>query len=276
MKTLIIGATGLLAKPVIKHFDNQRFSLRLFSRNIDSSKYPGNYEIVKGDVFNPSDLQNAVNGCEAVHITISQVDEALAVEQIVAVAKQNNIQLISYVSGSTVDEKNRWFSMIDHKLKAEKAIIESGIPYVIFRPTWFFESLQLMVRNGKAMMIGKQPHPSSWLAADDFARMLVTAYQKQEAKNQIFYIHGPEKMLMKDVLLKYAKQLNPPINKLSMTPIGMLKLMAFLTGNKALKMVANMFAYFEKVGEMGSPGNANQILGAPGITFGQWLAMQKQ
>jgi len=275
MKVLLIGATGLLAKPVIKHFDKQGFSLRLFSRNVESKAYPENFEIVKGDVLNTSDLQNAVQGCDAIHITISKVNEAIAVEKIVAMAKQHNIQLISYVSGSTVAEENSWFWMIMNKLKAEKTIINSGIPYIIFRPTWFFESMLLMVRDGKAMMIGKQPHPSSWVAADDFARMVVTAYQKEEAKNNIFYIHGPEKMLMKEVLQKYANQLNPPIKKLNVTPISMLKFIAFVSRNKELKMVASMFAYFEKSKELGDPSRANELLGAPEITLEQWLAMQK-
>ncbi len=48
--------------------------------------------------------------------------------------------------------------MIDKKYRAEQAIIQSGIPYLIFRPTCFFESLGLMVRNGKAMVIGKHPN----------------------------------------------------------------------------------------------------------------------
>lgn len=276
MKTLIIGATGLLAKPVIEHFDKQNFSLRLFSRNVDSKEYPENFEIVKGDVLNTSDLQNAIEGCNAIHITISKVNEAIAVEKIVAIAKQHNIRLISYVSGSTVAEENSWFWMINNKLNAEKTIINSGIPYIIFRPTWFFESMLLLVRNSKAMMIGKQPHPSSWVAADDFARMVVTAYQKEEARNNIFYIHGPEKMLMKEVLQKYANQLNPPIKKLSITPISMLKFIAFVSRNKELKMVASMFAYFEKSKELGDPLTANELLGAPEITFEDWLARIKK
>jgi hypothetical protein len=35
-----------------------------------------------------------------------------------------------------------------------------------------------------------------------------------------------------------------------------------------------MMAYFEKVGEMGDPAEANGPLGRPAITLDQWLAMQ--
>jgi len=274
MKTLIIGATGMLAKPVIEHFDKQNFELRLFSRTIEQSSFSAKHETIQGDVFKQADLEKAIEGCDAIHITLSKLDEAKATEEIVKVANQKGIKLISYVSGSTVAEENRWFEMIDNKFKAEQTIINSGIPYVIFRPTWFFESLPLLVNNGKAMLIGKQPHPSNWIAAEDFARMVVTAYRKEESKNSIFYIHGPQKHLFKDVLLEYAKKVNPEIQKVSATPIGMMKLIAFFTGKKNLKAVASMFAYFEKVKQMGDPAKANELLGAPTIDFQKWLANQ--
>ena len=272
MKVLIIGATGMLAKPVIEHFEKQNFELRLFSRSIEQSAYSEKHEVVQGDVFKSSDLEEVIQGCKAIHITFSKLDEANATERIVDLAIQKGIKLISYVSGSTVAEENRWFWMIDSKFRAEQAIIESGIPYLIFRPTWFFESLSLMIRNGKALMIGKQPHLINWIAAEDYAKMVVAAYQNEESWNNIHYIHGPEKYLFKDALLAYARKVNPEIKKVSATPIGMMKAIAFLTGKKDLKMVASMFSYFEKVKQMGNPTKTNELLGAPTINLEKWLA----
>ncbi|NJO89053.1 MAG: SDR family oxidoreductase [Chloroflexia bacterium] len=56
MKVLIIGATGMLAKPVIEQFDKKGFELRLFSRSIEISAFSAKHEIIQGDVFNPNDL----------------------------------------------------------------------------------------------------------------------------------------------------------------------------------------------------------------------------
>ena len=36
------------------------------------------YEMVQGDVFNLNDLEKAMIGCDAVHISISNVNEGLA------------------------------------------------------------------------------------------------------------------------------------------------------------------------------------------------------
>ena len=271
MKILIIGASGLLAKPVIRHMDKAGFQLRLFSRNVNQSMFDKEFEMVQGDVFNLNDLNKAMTGCDAVHLSISTANEALAAKIVTDSALQKGIKLISTISGCTVSEENRWFPMIENKYQAEQTIINSGIPYMIFRPTWFFESLDLMIRDGKAMLLGKQPNPSHWVAADDLARMVATAYEKPEAKNKIFFIFGPEQHLMKDLLEKYCKLRYPEIKKVSSVPIWMMKMIGLLTGNKQLKGVASLFAYFEKVNELGNPDETNALLGKPIITFENWI-----
>lgn len=75
--------------------------------------------MVQGDVFNLNDLEKAMNGCDAVHISLSTVNEGLATKIIVDIVKQKEIKLISSVSGCTVTEENRWFPMTE---KAQKII----------------------------------------------------------------------------------------------------------------------------------------------------------
>ena len=274
MKILVIGASGMLAKPVVQQLDKKGFQLRLFSRNVNPSMFINDYDIVNGDVFNPADIYKAVEGCDAIHISISGVDEKEAAEVIVEVALKKGIKRISMVSGCTVSEENRWFRFIDNKFQAEQLIINSGIPYMIFRPTWFFESLDLLVRDGKATMLGNQPHPYHWVSADDFARMVASAYSKKEAANNLFYIYGPESFLMKDLLEKYCKVLYPEIKKVSVAPIPLLKIIAILTGNRHLKEAAALFSYFQKVKEPEIAPAANDMLGKPELDFEKWLELK--
>jgi uncharacterized protein YbjT (DUF2867 family) len=272
MKILIIGATGLLAQPAIQHLYKAGFTLRLFSRSVNESMFKNSHEIVQGDVFNAEDLDKAVAGCDAIHITLAQLDEDLATKAIIKAAKKHNIKLISMVSGCTVSEENRWFKMIDNKWKAEQTLINSGIPYMIFRATWFFESLHLFIRNGRASMMGEQPNPYRWIAADDFARMVARAYAEKKARNKVFFIFGPQKLMMKDVLEKYVETIHPEIKKVSIAPLWMMKIIGFLSGNEQLKMAVGLFAYFQKVQELGDAEETNALLGKPEITFAQWLA----
>ena len=274
MKILVIGASGLLAKPVIKQLDKNGSQLRLFSRTVNQTMFDKPYEIVQGDVLNRNDLDKAMNGCDAVHISLSNLNEAVAVKTILDIAKNKEIKLISYISGCTVAEENRWFPMTENKYQAEQSIIKSGIPYMIFRPSWFFETIELMVRDGKATLLGKQPNKAHWIAADDFARMVAAAYEKPDAKNKIFYIIGSEEYLMKDLLEEFCKHRYPEIKKVSTVPIGIIKMIAILTGNKELKSAASLFGYFEKVKERGNPDETNELLGKPTITFEKWMRVK--
>ena len=273
MKVLIIGATGLLGRPIVKQFKESGYKLRLFSRSIKKSDLTTENEYYEGDVLSKKDVSNALKGCDAVHISVAQVDEALAVEVVVDEAKKQNIKMISYVSGASVCEENSWFWFVENKLRAENLIKTSGISYFIYKPTWFFESLKLMIRNNKASVIGKQPS-SHWLAAKDFANLVVNSYSYDE-KNETLYVFGPEKRGMKELLGLYCQKVYPQIKKVSYTPIFILRFIAKLSGNKEIKMAADMFSYFEKIGELEPKVNGIKEQDIPKTNFEDWLSQDK-
>ena len=161
MKILVIGASGLLAGPVIRKLDEKGYDLRLFSRSVKPSMFVNDYDIAQGDVFNVADLEKAMRGCDAVHISLASVDDVKAVSNILEVSGKIGIKRISLVSGCTVTEENRWFKFVDDKFRTEQMIMQSGISYYIFRPTWFFESLGMFLRNGKASVPGQADRPVS-------------------------------------------------------------------------------------------------------------------
>jgi uncharacterized protein YbjT (DUF2867 family) len=271
MKILVIGASGLLAGPVIRKLDEAGFDLRLFSRSVQASMFVNEYEIVNGDLFHPGDLERAVEGCDAIHITVSGTDELKATEVILAMAIKKGTKLISLVSGATVCQENRWFEFTDNKFRAEQLLMQSGIPYLIFRPTWFYESLGMMVRDGKATIPGEQPHPYHFVAADDFAERVATAFSDPGKYNDTYYIYGPERFLMKDLMEKYIRALHPEIRKVTVTPILILRIIGLLSGNRMLKYVAALFSYFQKVEEPEISEAELQALGKSGTTFEQWI-----
>jgi uncharacterized protein YbjT (DUF2867 family) len=275
MKILIIGASGMLAGPVIRKLDEGGFGLRLFSRSVKPSMFINEYEIVQGDLYNPDDLDRAVKGCDAIHITISNTDDVTATEVILKAAKENHIQQISMVSGCTVAEENRWFGFTDKKFRAEQMIIQSGIPYYIFRPTWFFESLEMLVRNGKATILGKQPGLYHWVAGDDLGRMVAYAYATKGTENGIYYVYGPESYPMKTLLEMYCMEIHPEIRKVTEAPIPVLKLVALLTRNSQLRFAVSLFSYFQKVREPGITAEELGKLGKAEIDFKTWIEYKK-
>ncbi|WP_209403764.1 SDR family oxidoreductase [Pseudozobellia sp. WGM2] len=270
-KIAILGASGMVAQETIKAFDSAGFQLKLFSRSIKAENYP-NHDTVKGDVFKDSDLTLAIKDCDAIHITLGQLDEFSAVQKIVKAAKQLDIKLISYVSGATVCKENTGMPFIKAKYQSEQLIKASGISYMIFRPTWFMESLALMIRDGKANVMGKQPLKLRWIASRDFGERLVNAYRHIENINQEFSTYGPESLTINEALEQYIKVKHPTIKKVANAPFWLLKILAFVSGNKQLKEFIPMFEYFEKTKEAGSPDVSDRLLGKSKTTLQQWLS----
>lgn len=271
IKVLVIGASGLLAGPVIRKLDEKGFDLRLFSRSVTPSMFVNDYDIMRGDVFNIADLEKAMNGCDAVHISISTDDDVRAVTGIVEMAKKKEIRYISLISGCTVSEENRWFKFIDDKMKIEQMVKQSGLSWFIFRPTWFFESLGMFVRNGKASVLGRLTDRYHWVAADDMGKMVAEAYSTPGAEDRVYFVYGPERYTMKEMLGKYCGALHPEIKTVNETPLLPLKIIAFLTRDRKLKFAVSLFGYFEKVKEPEVPEADLALLGRPATDFDSWV-----
>jgi len=282
-KILVLGGTGMLGGPVVQRLRADGFDARLLARDPekaravfdDASEGAAGFEIVAGDVTNLGSLERALEGCDGVHISIGGPVDQLSAENVAALAPKLGLARITYISGSTVSEQNRWFAMVAQKLAAEEAIRDSGVPYTTFCPTWPMEQLPRFAQNGKPMMIGKQPIPVHWFAADDLARMVSTAYQKEEAANKRLFVHGPEAITMKHALGRYCQVFHPDGKPVSVMPIWLAKVIGVLTRNDGLKFASSLMAYFDKVGELGDPTEANRILGAPTTTLDAWIERRK-
>jgi uncharacterized protein YbjT (DUF2867 family) len=276
-RILVLGGTGMLGQPVARRLREDGYQVRVLARDVEKANklFDESFEIVQGDVTDPGGLERAMEGRQGVHISVGGPVDQLSAENAAALASKLGLERITYISGATASEQNRWFPTTGQKLNAEKAIRECGVPYTVFCPTWPMEQLPRFARGGQPFLIGKQPSPLHWFAADDLARMVSTAYQREEAANKRFFVHGPEAMTMKEALERYCRVFHPDGKPVSVMPIWLAKAMALLTRNDMLKFASDLMAYFDKIGEMGDPTEANQLLGAPTITLDAWMERRK-
>jgi uncharacterized protein YbjT (DUF2867 family) len=272
-RILVLGATGMLGEPVARHLDEAGFQVRILARDKARAQklFDGSFEIVQGDVTDRQRLEQAMRGCNGVHISVGGAVDQISGENVAMRAPELGIEQITYISGSTVCEENSWFPMTAQKLMAERAISRSTIPFTIFCPSWPMEQLPRFVVNGRATLVGDQPVPWRWFAADDLGRMVANAYRQKAALNKRLYVHGPQQLTMLEALEAYCRAFHPQIASVTMMPIDMARSIADSTGNQMLKFFADLMAYFQKVGEPGDPSEANQLLGAPGITLAEWI-----
>ena len=276
-RILVLGATGLLGKPAAEKMKADGFQVRVMLRDLKSEKalFLNGYEIVQGDVSDLKSLEEAMRGCQGVHISIGGAVDQLSAENVARLATKMGIEQITYISGATVCPQNGWFEMVAQKLKAEEAIKNCGVAYTIFCPTWPMEQIARFSREGNPFMLGKQPLPVHFFAERDLARMISMAYQIEEAKNKRFTIYGPQAMPMKEAIRQYCAFFHPQVEKISSMPIWLAKVIAALTKNTDMKFAANLMGYFNKTPETGDPAEANQILGAPLITLQDWMQERK-
>jgi uncharacterized protein YbjT (DUF2867 family) len=282
-KILVLGGTGLLGGPVVRRLLADGFKVRLLARDPekahaafdDASAEAAGFEIAAGDVTDRGSLERAMEGCDGVHISVGGPVDQLSAENVAALAPKLGLEQITYISGATVAEKNRWFPMVAQKLEAEKAIRACGVAYTFFCPTWPMEQLVRFARGGKPSLLGKQPLPVHFFAAQDLARMVSKAYQLEAAQNKRFFVYGPEAMTMKTALERYCAVFHPEVEKVGSMPLWLARLLGTLTGNEMLKFASGLMSYFDKAAETGDPTEANQILGAPATTLDDWMETLK-
>ncbi len=275
-RILVIGATGLLGGPVANGLREAGFTVRVMSRDARRvrARFGDPFEVVAGDALNVADVEKALGGCEAVHVSIDHDQEDECVTQVLEAARSQGLQRITFISGVTVCEENRWFPLVDRKLRSEQAIRASGIDYTIFRPGWFMEMLARFAHGDRVFVFGKPKRRWHFVALQDLARMVVESYRRPQAANKALYVHGPEALTVLEAQRRYCRVLHPEIEKLRSTPYWMLRLIARLTRNTRMRNGIEMVHYLERVGERGDPSEANAILGAPEITLERWLRMQ--
>jgi uncharacterized protein YbjT (DUF2867 family) len=266
----------MLGEPIARKL-RLNYHTRLLVKDINKAQkqFGDGFEYFVGDIFKSDSLDKAMTSCLGVHINLSGDIEQIGTETIVEMAQRKNIQRISYISGTSVSKDTIWFPLGKRKYYAEQAIISSGIPYTIFCPTWFMESLPKYIKGKKAFIFGKQPDLYHFIAADDYAKMVLTAYQKDEARNKRFIVHGKEGFLFKQALEMYIREIHPAIKSVNVMPYWLAKLVATIGGKKEMKEVVGLMQFFEKVGEKGDSFDTYQILGEPEISYIEWIKKQK-
>jgi uncharacterized protein YbjT (DUF2867 family) len=274
---LVLGATGMLGQPVTHALVDRGHQVRILVRSPEKAQqmFGNTVEIVEGNALNREHIQSAIAGCDAVHINLTQETELTATQQVIELAAGSPVQRLSYVSATTACEENRWFELVDVKMRSEAIIRRSGIPYSIFCPTWVMETLQNFIHGNRAVVIiGKNPPVLHFFAALDFGRMVAASYDDDRALGKRLFVHGPQGITLPEAMQRFINACYPQLNLMQMK-LWQARLIARLTGREPLAHACQLIAYFDKVGELGDPTEANALFGAPSITLDDWFKTAK-
>lgn len=279
---LVIGGTGGLGAPVARQLRSDGYQVRLLVRDRSGRSLDSGFDHVVGDLDDPASLSSALAGCDAVHISVRggpRADEYDRVEhlgtaRVAQAAADAGVERLTYVS-HMLAAPDAAAPDLRAKFHAEQAIAGSGVPYTIFRPTYFVETLPRHVRDTRAVVLGRQPHPFHMIAAADFARMVSRSLSTPEAAGKCLVVHGSQALTIPQALGIYTQQLAPRVRIVTM-PLWFMTVLDRTVLRGELRGTLNLMRALQQFGERGDPTEAYRLLGKPSTDLAEWCAQQRQ
>lgn len=220
MSTLaVVGATGMLGQPVTRAFIEAGFPVRIVARDVSKARtlFPG-AAVVAGDLRDPAGLMTALRGVATVYLNLSVRQdekptdfhtEAEGLANLLAAARQAGVGRVAYLSSLVMRYQgisgfDWWVFRV--KQRAVQLIRESGIPYSIFYPSNFMETLLHTQRVGPLVLVlGRSDVRPHFMAARDYGRQVVRALQIAGAgQHQEYVVQGPEALTQWDAARRLA------------------------------------------------------------------------
>jgi uncharacterized protein YbjT (DUF2867 family) len=211
-QTLVTGATGFVGGHVVHAIRAAEKDVRALVR--DPSKAARlrawDVEVVEGDMTDAASLVRAVAGCEAVvHLVAIRQGrpeqfQAIMVEgtrDLLAAASAAGVRRFVLMSAlGTTESTKTLVPYFGAKWDMEQQVQQSGMPFVIFRPSFVFAHdggiLPTFIKLARFAPVtpiigtGEQRLQPIWVA--DVAAYFADALDKNEATGRTFELGGPE------------------------------------------------------------------------------------
>lgn len=234
---LVLGATGMLARPVVRQLCADGFAVRAGVRDVAKARrlLPPSCEFVDVEVRRADTVVRAMQGCDVVYLNLSSphssrgFDPDLEAAQIVAkeAAKAGVKRVMRISTMGLPDGASSWW-LAERKQLGDDQLRECGVPHTIFQPTWFMESLPLFLMGRRIMMPPTPPEMLYWIAGEDYARQVSNAVKNEAAANRTFIIQGKYPASMRHAIYRFAASFDPTLKALPV-PRSMLALSGMMS-----------------------------------------------
>lgn len=204
MKALVAGATGQTGKRIVKRLLEDGIEVRALVRDRSKAavEFPGEVEIVVGDVLEPASLDAALAGCE---VLLSATGAAPSFDptgpykvdyegnkNLVDAAKRAGVSQFVMVSSLCVSRLlhplNLFWGILYWKQQAEDYLKGSGVAYTIVRPGGLRnedDERAIVMSSADTLFEGSIPR-------EKVADVCVTALKEGSAKNKVVEVVASE------------------------------------------------------------------------------------
>ena len=223
MKVFVTGGTGFVGRNIVHKLSDERHQVRCLVRpssRRDFSDIDG-VEYQEGDITERDSLNGAVDGCDGVIHIVGIIKEikgakfekvhSSGTKNVVDEAKLTGVSKFVHMSalGARPDAVSRY-----HKTKweGEEAVKESGIPYVILRPSIicgrddeFVNLFANMMRFPGVItrtlpVIGSGESKMQPISVEDVAFCFVKALSDENITNKEYDLGGPEQLTFNQIM----------------------------------------------------------------------------
>lgn len=223
MKVAVAGGTGFLGRSITRALLDAGHEVVVGSRSRPVRQpLDARAQWVAADVTNPASLGTFLAGADAVvdavqfpnspienprkGYTFERIDLG-GTKNLVDAARAAGTPLFIGLSGvgAAADGAYHW---LRYKWQEEQHIAASGVPYIVFRPSWVYGpgdvSLNRFLKFARFLpfvpVIGNGKTRINPLFVEDLAAHVVAALGRADLRGRIFEIGGPEVLTMDEVI----------------------------------------------------------------------------
>jgi uncharacterized protein YbjT (DUF2867 family) len=245
---LVTGGTGFVGGHVVHELRRRDLPVRCLVRDAPKGAKVAAWgcELAEGDVTDPGSVGRALAGIDTVvHLVAIRQgrDEDFrrimvdGTRYLIAASKEAGVRRFVHMSALGTDEKTK--DLVPYygaKWETEQMVRTSGIPYVIFRPSFVFGPdggiLPTFVKLAKLTPVtpiigsGRQRIQPIW--ADDVAAYFAEAVERDDVTGRLFELGGPDVVSWNEFWerLKRVRGMRRPSVHV---PVSLMKVNALLT-----------------------------------------------
>ena len=230
LKIVVTGASGFIAKNLRKYLSEKNIELVSISRNdfknfeCERKIISKNYEeqILLKKTQNSDALIHLVGiGSQSVNTEYDMINTNLT-KHVVNLSKKARIKKIIFLSGLGVSA-NTSLGYFISKYNAEKQIIDSGLDYTIFRPSYIVgkddllsKNLKKQIKSGEIKIPGSGKYSIQPIHVSDVVKVLFESVSELRFKNKILDLVGPDYVTFEKYIKLFSKGTKIKIRKINL------------------------------------------------------------
>lgn len=228
----ITGANGFVAKNLRNFLSKNHIKVIAIARKTFQKHHTET--MVYSKTLLEKGLQNKLRNCDAlVHLIgigkqsskYNFEDNIDLTKNMIQTCKKSGIKKIVYISGLGVTKNSRSDYFIS-KYKAEQEIINSGLDYTIFRPSYIIGKKDYLskfilkqIKKGIVIIPGSGKYHLQPIFVEDVAKIILESIYEKKFSNKILDLVGPEIIKFEDFVKYFIKNKKTKIQKINLESI---------------------------------------------------------